>query len=448
MMGAFYSGVSGLKSQTYALDVISNNIANVSTTGYKAQRVSFSDLLSQTLSAATAPDGNLGGTNAEQIGLGVGINSTDINMTQGSSESTGVDTDVAISGDGFLVVQGGSQGQYQYTRDGELTIDSNGNITVNGYKVCGWDNYTESADGTYANNTDKSVAPLNIYSGTDASGNTVNKKIMAPEVTTTSTFSGNLPSSVTASTTASSANSKTSTVSVYDAQGNEYDLSVTWSKTAVNSDGTTDWTWTAATPATTAAAKISLSNATGTLEFDSSGKIVTTKSADSATPAITITPASTVGTAAFTDTLNFTGLSTYNASSTTDSSIIVVTDGCPAGTLQSEAIGSDGTITGTYSNGKTQPLGQIAVADFTNSQGLNKIGSNLYATSNNSGAVTYNVPGSSGTGTLSADTLEASNVDLANELSQMMITERAYQGNTKAISTADEMLQYLLQMKS
>ncbi|HMM21754.1 MAG TPA: flagellar hook protein FlgE [Selenomonadales bacterium] len=444
MMTSFYSGVSGIKAQQYALDVIANNIANVNTTGYKQQRVSFSDLLSQTISGASGATSTKGGTNAKQIGLGVSIASIDTLMTAGSTQSTGVATDLSIGGSGFFIVQGGSVGKYQFTRNGALDVDEDGNVTINGYKVCGWQAYTVDADGNYVYNTDADVEPLNIYSDSYNG----NKKIIAAKASTEATFNGNLDPSATASGTALndigtvSDFDQTSTITVYDAQGNSYDVTVNWKKCYVDdTTSTTSWYWELDTTNTS----LSLSPASGYVEFDSSGKIITTDATNyNSAPSITMTP-SGVGTAAFNVTLDFGDVGTSVSSST--ASVTGVADGYESGELQSISISSDGTIIGIYSNDQTQALGMIALATFTNPEGLEKIGNNLYVTSANSGAFTGGVvAGSSGTGSLSSGTLEMSNVDLAEQFSSMMISQRAYQANSKVITASDECLQSLINM--
>ena len=442
MMTAFSSGVSGLKAQQTSLDVIANNISNVNTTGYKAQRVSFSDLLSQTISAATGSTATKGGSNAVQIGTGVSVGSIDTIMTVGSSQSTGVSTDLSIGGEGFFVVQGGSQGKYQYTRAGNLSTDSTGNVTVDGNEVCGWDTYSSiDADGNYVYNTDAEPTPINIYEG---------KKIIAAKATATADFTGNLDPTKTVATTATALNAigttpttfdQTSSITVYDAQGNASDVTVGWKKCAVDSaTNTTSWYWQASS------ADASITPSSGYVKFDSDGKIVTTDSTDyNTTPSIAVTSTGS-GTDPFTVALNFADLGTYTSSST--SSVTGSADGYESGELQSVAISSDGTITGTYSNDQTQSLAKIALAVFNNASGLEKIGSNLYVASVNSGDAKVVTAGSGGSGTLSSGTLEMSNVDLAEQFSAMMITQRAYQANSKVISTADEMMQSLINMKS
>jgi flagellar hook protein FlgE len=555
MMTAFFSGVSGLKAQQTSLDVIGNNISNVSTTGYKSQRVSFSDLLSQTISGASSSTATKGGTNAKQIGLGVSVGSIDTLMTVGSTQSTGVSTDVSISGDGFFIVSGGSSGEYQFTRAGNFDVDEDGNMTVGGYKVCGWQEYTVDADGNYVYNTDKAVDAINLYSDSYNG----NKKIIAAEATTAATFAGNLDPSKSVVAGATLYNigdtsnltfDQTSTITVYDAQGNNYDIAVNWKKCAIDSStNQTSWYWEASSTdgmSISPASGYIVLNADGTVAENNSTAISTntipaastidttatnttgyansniaasagltagsytitvaaaasgtagsyditltdadgttytvTDSTDGAatfttasgtvtlsapttiaegsttfaytaestssytkdtTPALTLTPTNG-SVAAFDVNMDFSNLLSYTSSST--SKVTGTPNGYEAGELQSVGISSDGTIVGTYSNGQTQSLAKIALATFTNPEGLEKIGSNLYAVSANSGNYTTVVAGSGGSGSLSSGTLEMSNVDLAEQFSNMMISQRAYQANSKVISTADEMLQSLINM--
>lgn len=576
MSTSIYSGVSGLKAQQSKLDVIGNNIANINTSGYKSQRVNFSDILSQTIGAATAPSSssNTGGTNPEQIGLGVKVGSIDTNMSTGSTQSTGNSMDVSIGGDGFFIVSGGTNSNFEFTRAGNFGVDSSGNMTVGGLKVCGWEGYTTNSDGTYTYNTQKTAEPLNLFS--DATNG--NKKVIAPKATSSATLAGNLSPTVlakgTALTTIGTVPTKadsTTTMTVYDTEGNHYDVQVKLDKCYTNSsgqgnstttgsvnlagltypytvataannltlkvdggtaaeitipagsyatasdlvaavnkaitntptlsgkvtanltpsgnlsfvsatsgissavivtDGTTttgalaayvgtataaagsagsagsgntSWYWEAAPSSSSSNITVGTPSS-GYIEFDSNGKLVTTDPTNfSTTPSITLNPASTVGAGPFSVKLDFSGVSTYSSSST--GSVTATTDGSAAGDLGDISVGSDGVITGSYSNGKKQPLGMLALAKFTNPAGLEKDGANLYTTTTNSGSFTGGVvAGSGGTGKLSSGTLEGSNVDLAEQFSDMMITQRAYQANSKIITTSDTMMETLINM--
>jgi flagellar hook protein FlgE len=500
--------------------------------------------LSQTISSATSSTATTGGTNPVQLGLGVSVASTSTDMSVGSTATTSSALDVALSGAGFFIVQGGGVGEYQFTRAGNLSIDSEGNLNVDGNLVCGWEQYTLDADGNKVYNTDSEVEPINIYSD-DYSGN---KKIMAAEASTSADFTGSLDSGDTVAAGATGLTAigdttdldfdTTSDMTVYDAQGNSYDVTISWKKCAVE-NGTTSWYWEASS--TDAA----ISPASGYVAFDSNGNMVTSATALSAavdsttntagytysdvsigsgvtagdytvtvaastttsgsyditlsdgtntytatstdgsatfttssgtitlaaptslaagttaftvssntytfdsTPTLTVTPPTTAGTAAVNVAVDFADITTSNASSTSStdaSSVSGSADGYESGTLQSYTISSDGTISGVYSNGQTQSIAQIALAVFDNPEGLTKLGGNLYTTSLNSGDYDIVVAGSGGSGTMTSYTLEQSNVDLASEFSSMMISQRAYQANSKVISTADEMLQSLINM--
>jgi len=456
MSTAIYSGVSGLKSQQTKLDVIGNNIANISTTGYKSQSVSFSDILSQTISGATGPSSssNRGGTNPEQVGLGVIVGSVATNMTTGSTQTTGNSMDVSIGGNGFFIVQSGTGSEYEFTRAGNFGVDQSGNLTVNGLKVCGWEQYTTDSSGTNAYNTQKSVEPINVF--TDSING--NKKIIAPQATSSAALSGNLDPTKTAKGTGlttigtvPTTSDSTTTMSVYDTEGNSYDVQVKISKCYTDAStggsaagsGNTSWYW----ETVSSAANLTVGTpSSGYIEFDSNGKLITTDTSNfNTTPSITLNPSSSVGAGSFTVKLDMSGISTYTSSTT--SSVTADPNGYAAGELSDISVGSDGIITGSYSNGEKQPLAMIALANFTNSAGLEKVGNNLYKTTTNSGDFTGGVEaGGSGTGTLSSGTLEGSNVDLAEQFSDMMVTQRAYQANSKIITTSDEMMETLINM--
>jgi flagellar hook protein FlgE len=452
MMRSMYSGVSGLRAQQTKLDVIGNNIANVNTVGYKSQRVTFSDIFSQTISGASAPDGNRGGVNPKQVGLGVRLGSIDTIMSPGGPQYTGNPQDVSINGSGFFIVQGGQRGDYQFTRAGNFGVDKAGNLTVDGLKVCGWQDYggKRQADGSYEYDTQKPVEPINLFSD-KYNGN---KRIIPPKATTKGAFSGNLdPAKVAKGTalgtigTPPSPADYTGTMTVYDAQGNSYEVQVKFSKCYVDSTNpnspVTSWYW----EVSSSDPNLGITGS-GYIEFDKDGKIVSSDPANfDTTPQITLTPKGTKAAAApFNVELDFSGISTYNSSGSNEVKSSDV-DGYAAGDLDDISIGEDGVITGVYSNGQKQPLGMIAMANFDNPAGLEKIGGNLYVPTVNSGDYKGgNKPGEGGTSRISSGTLEMSNVDLAEQFSEMMITQRAYQANSKIITAADQLLQDLVNM--
>lgn len=538
MMGALTTAVSGMKSQQTALDVIANNIANVNTTAYKSQTVTFSDLLSQTISSASGSTATTGSVNAQQVGLGVSVSSTDTNLSVGSTTTSSNATDVALTGAGYFIVQTGTEGEYQFTRDGSLTIDSDGNLTINGYKVCGWEAYTLDADGNKVYNTDGAVETINIYSDSYSG----NKQNLAAQATTSATIGGTVDSGseVVSGATLQNIGSTaitdwdaTTSIDVVDEQGNTTEVAINLKKCAT--DGTTtSWYWEASGTDTT------ISPSSGYIAFDSNGKMVTSVTpltstidtaatnttgysdsdisvssgltagsytvavADSTTSGAyeitltdpsgnTYTTTSSDGSATFSTssgtvtlaapTTLSTGTSTFTVAegttltfdssplltmtsttagtqavsvemdlsgiTSTGSSSATLTgsaDGYESGTASSYSISTDGTILCTYSNGEIASVGQIALAVFQNASGLEKNGENFYTTSASSGSYKTVVAGQGGSGSMTAYALELSNVDLAAEFSSMMISQRAYQANSKVISTSDDMLQSLINM--
>jgi len=453
MMRSLFSGVSGLKVHQQKMDVIGNNIANVNTVGFKASRVTFSDILNQTISGATSADTTTGrgGINPKQIGLGVGIASIDTLTTAGSTESTGYATDLAISGNGFFIVRNGSNSTYQFTRAGNFTVDELGNlVNSDGLNVYGWLDYggVQQADGTYIYDTDVLVEPINIYS--DAYNK--NKRIINAKATENATFEGNLDSGETAvgeglydiGDTVPDAQFS-STMSVYDSLGNEYEVEVDFIKCFVGSDADgneiTSWYW----QIKDTDALSMTSGASGYICFDSNGDIITDNDSAPESTELAASPADTVGAADLSIVIDFTNL-TMNSN---DSSVQTDTvDGYPPGTLSDYSIGSDGIIMGVYSNGQQKPLGMVALAVFENPSGLAKGGANTYYATANSGDFTNGVKvGSEGAGSLSAGCLEMSNVDLSNEFSQLIITQRGFQANSRVITASDEMLQELVNLK-
>ncbi|NLP13940.1 MAG: flagellar hook protein FlgE [Clostridium sp.] len=450
MMRSMFSGVSGLRAHQTRMDVIGNNIANVNTVGFKSGRVTFQEVFSQTLKGAGAPDTTTGrgGTNPMQVGLGIDVGTIDTITTRGSLQRTDNPTDLSIEGDGFFIVKGGSSSTYMFTRAGNFGIDRLGNlVTGSGMNVYGWQSYTRLADGSYKFDTESPVEPINLFS--DAVNK--NKKMLAARATTSAVLAGNLDASTPIYTSGAAsglgsgasgtADSFQFTVplTVYDSLGNDYKLSVNFRKTSAvgGSGGTTAWEWQVA-----AASGISLATASGSIEFNTKGQVVL---GPELTPSIVITPASGIGTEDINVKLDFSNLTMYAADNSVKPTNV---DGYPPGELVTFNVGSDGMITGVYSNGQQQPLGLVALAGFENPAGLQKVGENLYITTNNSGEFTRGVKaGSDGTGMLNPGTLEMSNVDLSKEFTDMIVTQRGFQANSRIITTSDEMLQELVNLK-
>ena len=441
MMRSLFSGVSGLKNHQTRMDVIGNNISNVNTTGFKSSRVNFTDMLSQTLSGASTPQDTVGGTNPKQIGLGSAVGAIDMLFTNGSVQSTGVNTDLALSSTNSLfVLDRSGSGNYVYTRNGDFQFDANGNYVQagNGYFVQGW--MRDPATGNIDTGAD--VGKITIPSG----------KTMEPKMTSKVNFSSNLDAATNVG------DQCVVTTTVYSGLGDPVTLTMIAKKTAVGAgSGTGESKWELTLKSATTVAldgskkDVDISDSEmkesgGTpveITFDGNGKLT---SAADVTGKIKLKYATATG-AYQTQTidLNFKELTQYTTGtgSTVEANRA---DGNASGTLQSISIDKTGVITGTYTNGEKQAEAQIALARFNNPGGLNKIGESLYEESNNSGEAKINTVTALGA-SVTPSALEMSNVDVANEFTDMIITQRGFQGNSKIITVSDEMLETLINMK-
>lgn len=409
-----FSGVSGMRSHQGMMDVVGNNIANVNTTGFKSSNVTFQDLLSQTIAGAGAPTALLGGTNPAQVGLGVRMAAITTNFNQGALQVTGKSSDLAIQGDGFFIVNSG--GQQLYTRAGAFNFDANGNlVTPNGGFVQGW-----MADPiTKQINTNNPIGNLQMPPGQ-----------LIPPVNTSTIKLGNMLSAG-----AAIGDSVSTASEAYDTQGVMTVIDFLWTKTAANT-----WTCDATDPNGTNIGNV-------TIVFDPATGLV-----QSTTPATwTIQPVDPAANWPNPITIDFgdpnvdaDALREYGGISTAG---VIGQDGSPAGTLQSFTIGNDGVVTGVFSNGLSQAVGQIALASFNNPPGMEKLGSSLYRASPDSGLPQVGVAGAGGRGTLAAGSVEMSNVDLSEEFSNLIIAQRGFQANSKVITTSNEILQTLIMMR-
>lgn len=445
-----FSGVSGLRTHQTRMDVIGNNIANVNTVGFKSSRATFQEIFSQTLRGASAPDANSGrgGTNPMQVGLGIGLASIDTLTTRGSVQRTDYPYDLAIDGDGFFIVKGTEGSGYKFTRAGNFGLDELGNLVApSGLNVYGWLEYSFDVEsGEYVFNTEASIAPINFYYD-EINGN---KRICEPKATENMRLTGNLDSSYKVLDDPDKMNNPkndlTATdnyfklpVSCFDALGNEYYLEVYFAK--ANSTNPSEWTFTIAKENSSADFTFGGNDfATGTITFDANGK-----PSGGTVFNLTLTPGASKGTTPVEITINLGGITAYSAESSGKASFV---DGYKAGSLYNFSIGADGIITGFYDNGQQKPLGKIALAMFENPAGLMKVGENLFEMTVNSGDFNTIVsPGLGGSGSLSPGTLEMSNVDLSKEFTEMIITQRGFQANSRIITTSDEMLQELVNLK-
>jgi len=413
-----FAGVSGLRNHQTRMDVIGNNIANVNTVGYKTSRVTFADTLYQTLKGATAPQGTRGGINPQQVGLGVTLSSIDVIHTPGNLQTTGVNTDLALQGNGFFILGDGNQ-RY-FTRAGNFGMDTEGYLVYsNGLKLQGW----MAVNG--AINTNGQIGDIRLP---------INSTI-APRATSRIRLEGNLQPSTTTTGTEFIRN-----VEVVDSLGHTHLLELVFTETTETAPGTNApetkaWTWKVrhSGSATEIAAGALTFNPDGSLEDGGTG---TTGTVDAWNP----------GSGAYPMTINldFSQLTQYAAN---ESSIAYTQDGYEMGYLDTFKIDSAGKIIGVFTNGLTREIAQIAVANFANPAGLEKLGETLFRESSNSGKAQINPSGVGGCGKITPGTLEMSNVDLSQEFTDMIVTQRGFQANSRIITTSDEMLQELVNLK-
>jgi flagellar hook protein FlgE len=390
------------------LDTTSNNVANVNTAGYKASHTVFYDTLSQLLADATAAQGGNGGTNPAQIGLGVQTGTIVTDQTQGSPQQTGRTLDVMITGSGYFVVR--DNDEQLYTRNGAFGLDGSGRlITASGQVVQGWLAQNGEID------TNKAVSDLRVP---------INTTIGAMATTAVS-FAGNLPANLTPG--ADTALVRTATV--YDAVGNAKDLTLTFTRNASNA-AHPQGTWTVLAQ-TTGQNGTDVTN-TVTLDINTDGSLTPSG-------ALALNNNDDVDIA-----IDLSALTGYSDLTTAEVSEV---DGQAAGVLRSIAIGPDGTVIGTFSNGLRQDIAQLALASFNNIDGLEKAGDSTLRATANSGAAQIGVAGNGNRGTLTGSALEMSNVDLSQEFTNMIIAQRGFQANSRVITTSDEILQELVNLK-
>lgn len=471
-MPVFSIPLSGLTASSTALSVISNNLANLNTVGYKQSRVTFRDLFYQTV-------GSSGSGNPLQVGAGAAIGSIGTNFTGGSVETSGVPTDVAISGDGFFVVE--KDGSLQYTRAGNFSVNTAGWLeTEDGYQVLGYPVVNGQVDTTGG------LSPLQLGKG----------QINPPSATTFLRMKTNLNADAVAGDTFSTP------VTVYDSLGASHVLTFKFTKSAGNS-----WDYTLSVPAadlgiatpdtwsgtkaqavgdlvvptppnghmyrctvagTTAGSIPAFPTAngatitdgdvtweeagtiprvinSGTLTFDGNGKLVS--------PAGNVTGITINGLADGASTLSFdwhifddNNAATLTQMASPSSTATTYQDGLATGSLLDFAISADGTILGSFTNG-TKVLGQIALANFANVQGLQRVGRNNFEGTLSSGQAVVGTPGTGGRGKLSGGALELSNVDIAREFSNLIMAQRGFQANARAITTFDEITQETINLK-
>ncbi len=450
-MRSMYSGVSGLRVHQTKMDVISNNIANINTVGFKRASVSFKDSFSQTLSSATSANADRGGINPQQIGMGANVASIVNVMGQGAAQRTDYGSDLMIDGDGFFIVQDATG--FAFTRAGVFEVDAAGNLVdPNGYKVCGWKAVEDPDNPGQQKVIKDTVTPINIYEGDN---------LYSPAKQTTSIeFTGNFNQTTNPT--------QKNTMSFYDSQGNKYTINVQFEKSAANPN---EWTVSLPTVATPVADSVEVTvngdkkmylpnlKLDGTLQFGTDGKLqaVTGTNANANATSLDLKGIdltklvdengnlANLGGVVGDINIDFSTVTQFNSKVTVTSE---TKDGNTAGNMKGYTIDANGIIRGTYSNGETKILAQLALANFKNPAGLEKAGNNLFKETSNSSEFDGIGSEASALGSkLQSGALEMSNVDLSYEFSEMITTQRGFQANSRIITTSDEMIQELVNLK-
>lgn len=485
MMRALFSGVSGLKVHQTKMDVIGNNISNVNTIGFKGSSVTFSDVFYQTTQAASGPNATTGnaGQNAMQIGLGAGVSAITTSITTaGASERTDNPFDLMIEGDNFFVVNSG--GSNYFTKAGSFNVDANGTLcTASGAAVMGWQ--VDSNDSTKT--VPSTVSKLNIMAKDNL--------YAEPEATSKAYISGNIDAK---DTQLSSTTGRVVNVSFYDKKGNSYtadmkftastdgsnvfNVSITdvkdsdglsifavKSTTDKNDDGTAKYVESSigkvslgddisfspsAVDEKTGAVTMSDSDTPAKITFDPATGAFVTMGTDSSTSTKALTFSVDATPNPFSDiSIDFSSVTMYSTSGSctleaTRGGLDGTGAGKPVGDMSGVNIDKAGKIYGKYTNGDSKLLGQIAVASFANPAGLEAVGNSMYATTQNSGDFDgIGKDATSGGGSISTGMLEMSNVDLSQQFTDMITTQRGFQANSRIITTSDTLLEELINLK-
>ena len=413
MIGSLYAGISGLNANASAMSVIGDNIANVNTTAFKSNSASFVSVLSQSLTGST---GNT-------MGRGVQLGGVSETWSQGTLETTGNGTDLGINGKGFFMVNDHA-GLTYYTRAGGFNFDLDGNlVNADGLIVQGYKVEAVNTDGTYTLGSICDISVTGAFS--------------PPKIT------GEISTILNLDAAAVEGDEYSTTMTVYDSLGNAIPLTITFTKNATE----LSWDIAASIPEqlTGDPPVLPVINA-ASIEFDENGNLV-----DGTDPKITLTLDNGATTPQEINWNIFNDDNSSNDTITGYASPSITSfqsqDGYVVGTLQGISVDDRGVVSGAFTNGELPPLFQLALADFPNYLGLDAIGNSLYAESRASGQATPGIPGNGKLGLVSPGSLEMSNVDLAAELVKMIITQRAFQASSRVITTSDEILQELINLK-
>ena len=425
---SYYTSLSGLKAAQTDLSTISNNVANVGTTGFKQSRADFGDLIAS--SAFQAQN--------SVVGQGTELKSITQDFTQGSFETTDRALDLAVSGSGFFVTRGSLAGaDMAYTRNGAFTVDPG--------------NYVTDSSGAYLQ-----VLPVDSEGNASATGSAAMGNLQLPSTNGVAKATSNLalsvtlpaaaaiPSSATFSPTDANSYNQVSSSTIYDSAGNAIPASIYYARTSTpDADGNSTW----AAHLVVGDTEVSSDSAAATqpapltMTFDAAGALTTPASATTYAPA---TP--TGAASALTLTVDF-GAETKQA----DAGFTVASqtqDGTTVGKLSNVTVGTDGLVTASYSDGTSKALGKLALASFANPSGLAQVGDATWQVSGSSGEATITAAGTDGLGKIQSGALEQSNVDLTDELVALIAAQRNFQANAKAIDTANQMTSVIVNMQS
>ncbi len=428
LYSALYSGMSGLATNGLAMSIVGDNLANLNTIGFKKSRANFQDMLGFSV---------VGPGTESFVGRGSSVSEVEQVYTQGSFMNTGNGLDLAITGSGFFVVNGSSNGMSGnfYSRDGQFHVDNNGNLVntsnmiIQGYNANESGNISSAlGDLNFSSSTAaaKATAEIDIYANLDSSVDAIPAGFDVTDIDSTSNFS--------------------TTISVYDSLGAAHETTVYFTKTADN-----NWEWNAVadggdlTGGTEGTPEV---RASGTMSFTADGEL---QSMATTTSDFDFVGGSTANQAI---AFNFgddiasggTGLSGCSQYASASNTSYQSQDGYTVGELASVIVDADGVVTGMFSNGERKTMGQVAVAKFQG-DGLRRLGGNIFSATTDSGEAVIGGANTGGRGSINANVLESSNVDLASEFGNMIVFQRAYQANSRTISTTDQMIQELLSLK-
>lgn len=420
------TGVSGLGANGLGLSVTGDNIANINTVGFKGSSAEFKDLLMQELGGDRGTRGMGAFTGRVRQGFG-----------QGSIETTSNAADMAIDGKGFFQVKD-ELGAPFYTRAGQFTLNTDGNlVSLSGHKLQG---YTASEAGNLTSTVGDVTIPTTQLLG-----------VATDEITVTASLSGDqsfptgvLAAPATFDAISTSASTVTTSTTIYDSLGNAHDVTLAYTKSAA---GANTWEFQAFVDAGEAGgvAGTPLQISSGTLVFDTDGNLDATASTAPTGTAVTFDGAAA-------QTVGFDlGLATGDTGAITQRGLAdidvseIIPNGNPPGALTGFDIGNDGMITGLYDNGQTRTLGQVALASFRGEEYLTRAGNNLWQQSVDSGEPAIGRPGEGSRGETISYALEMSNVDLEKQFVKLIQSQKGYQASTRVVSTADDLLEQLLQ---